>query len=74
MPALRGREQEEARADLIALMLYLRSTEGQLSHAALHPTFGTGDGRLLPYAACVASGLRRLPAFRGAAVRGAGPE
>ncbi|MGW0780005.1 hypothetical protein [Streptomyces sp. NPDC002913] len=72
MPALRGQEQEAARADLIALSLYLRSTDGPLSHAALHRALGSGDGRLLPYAACVASGLRRLPAFRGAAVRGAG--
>ncbi|MEV8226000.1 hypothetical protein AB0P41_07975 [Streptomyces sp. NPDC079167] len=73
MPALRGREQEAARADLIALRLYLRVTEGPLSHGALHHALGTGDRKLLPYAACVASGLRRLPAFRGAVVRGARP-
>ncbi|MFJ4842034.1 hypothetical protein [Streptomyces sp. NPDC088746] len=73
MPALRGREQEAARADLIALRLYLLGPEGPLGHAALHHALGTGDGELLPYAACVASGLRRLPAFRGAVVRGAGP-
>ncbi|MFH9615170.1 hypothetical protein ACH4MM_15855 [Streptomyces pratensis] len=74
MPALRGREQEAARADLIALRLYLRGTDGPLNSAALHRAFETGEGRLLPYAACVASGLRRMPAFRGAVVRGAGPE
>ncbi|WP_405389900.1 hypothetical protein OG596_19625 [Streptomyces sp. NBC_01102] len=71
MPALRGQEQEAARPDLIAMQLYLRGAEGPLSHTALHLALRTGNERLLPYAACVASGLRRLPAFRGAAVRGA---
>ncbi|MFD4030432.1 hypothetical protein ACFWVP_07800 [Streptomyces sp. NPDC058637] len=71
MPALRGQEQEAARADLIAAQLYVRGREGPLSHTALHLALRTGDERLLPYVACVASGLRRLPAFRGAAVRGA---
>lgn len=65
MPALRGQEQEAARADLIALLLYLSTAEGPLGHRELHRQLRTGDTRLLPYAACVASALRRLPAFRG---------
>ncbi|MEU3185088.1 hypothetical protein ABZ707_12930 [Streptomyces sp. NPDC006923] len=71
MPALRGQEQEAARADLIALQLYLRTAEGPLSHDALNTALRSGDERLLPYAACVASGLRRLPSFRGTVLRGA---
>ncbi|WP_299531706.1 hypothetical protein [uncultured Streptomyces sp.] len=73
MPALRGSEQESARADLIALQLYLRTDEGGLSHEALGRALRSGDGTLLPYAACVASGLRRLPSYRGAVVREAPP-
>ncbi|OSP39025.1 hypothetical protein B7767_33930 [Streptomyces sp. 13-12-16] len=37
----------------------------------------TGEGRLLPYAGCLASALRRLPSYRGVALRGGdadGPE
>ncbi|MBB5939697.1 hypothetical protein [Streptomyces zagrosensis] len=71
MPALRGHEQIAARADLIALQLYLRGTQSELDHEALRRALHSGDGRLLPYAACVASGLRRLPSFRGAVFRGA---
>lgn len=72
MPALRGHEQEAARADLIALQLYLRTEEGPLGHAELGDSLRSGEERLLPYAACVASGLRRMPSFRGLAVRGGG--
>ncbi|MFD8387186.1 hypothetical protein ACFV2X_53400, partial [Streptomyces sp. NPDC059679] len=79
MPALRGPEQEAARIDLIALHVYLDTSYGPdapdvpdtpaapLSHAALARGMRTGDERLLPYAACVASALRRLPSFRGLA-------
>ncbi|MET9442318.1 hypothetical protein [Streptomyces sp. NPDC006610] len=73
MPALRGQEQEAARADLIALLLYLRSPDGTLGHEELDRCLRAGDPRLLPYAACVASALRRLPSFRGAVLRGPGP-
>ncbi|MFJ3491978.1 hypothetical protein ACIPPJ_00010 [Streptomyces sp. NPDC086091] len=72
MPALRGPEQEAARADLVALLLYLRTTDGPLGHAELDRCLRTGDPRLLPYAACVASALRRMPSFRGPALRGTG--
>ncbi|NBM18126.1 hypothetical protein [Streptomyces sp. GC420] len=73
LPALRGREQESARVDLIALQLYLRTREGPLADAELQRALRDGDARLLPYAACVASGLRRLPSFRGTVLRGAAP-
>ncbi|MES4904173.1 MULTISPECIES: hypothetical protein [unclassified Streptomyces] len=81
MPALRGPEQEAARTDLIALHVYLDTSYGpdasdtpdtpaaSLSHAALARAMRTGDERLLPYAACVASALRRLPSHRGLACR-----
>ncbi|MDX3225243.1 hypothetical protein [Streptomyces sp. ME19-01-6] len=81
MPALRGAEQETARVDLIALHMYLDTSydpdapdapdtpAARLSHAALARGMRTGDERLLPYAACVASALRRLPSYRGLACR-----
>ncbi|MFI0730872.1 hypothetical protein ACH4S9_18105 [Streptomyces sp. NPDC021225] len=78
MPALRGAEQEAARIDLIALHVYLETSydpdapdtpAARLSHAALARGLRTGDERLLPYAACVASALRRLPSYRGLACR-----
>ncbi|WP_262061196.1 hypothetical protein [Streptomyces sp. STR69] len=73
MPALRGQEQEAARADLIALRLYLLTPEGPLSHGELTRALRAGEDRLLPYAACLASGLNRLPSYRGVALRGSGP-
>ncbi|PPS77975.1 MULTISPECIES: hypothetical protein [Streptomyces] len=83
MPALRGAEQEAARTDLVALHVYLDtsydpeapdapapdSPAARLNHAALARGMRTGDERLLPYAACVASALRRLPSYRGLAIR-----
>jgi hypothetical protein len=76
MPALRGHEQEAARADLIALLLYLRSgvPEGGLGHEELDRCLRADDPRLRPYGACVTSALRRLPSFRGPVLRGAGPD
>ncbi|WP_328385407.1 hypothetical protein OHS81_15835 [Streptomyces sp. NBC_00400] len=70
MPALRGPEQEDARDDLIALHMYLHATEGPLTHGELARSLRAGEPRLLPYAACVASALRRLPSYRGLAFRG----
>ncbi|ADI03684.1 hypothetical protein SBI_00563 [Streptomyces bingchenggensis BCW-1] len=81
MPALRGPEQEAARIDLIALHMYLDTSydldtpdapdtpAAGLSQDALARGMRTGDERLLPYAACVASALRRLPSYRGLACR-----
>lgn len=73
MPALRGREQEAARADLIALRLYLHNNEGPLSHQALLHSLHTHDAGLLPYVACLASALSRLPSYRGVVLRATGP-
>ncbi|MFJ8027532.1 hypothetical protein [Streptomyces sp. NPDC096311] len=72
MPALRGEEQEAARIDLIALRMYLRNGEGPLSHEELTSSLRAGEQRLVPYAGCLASGLGRLPSYRGAVLRGWG--
>ncbi|MFI1727868.1 hypothetical protein ACH40E_01225 [Streptomyces acidicola] len=72
MPALRGQEQEAARADVIALHIYLNSPDGPLSPEAVVQGLRSGDEHLLPYLACLASALRRMPSYRGAAVHGAG--
>ncbi|MGW3151748.1 hypothetical protein ACWDG1_45550 [Streptomyces sp. NPDC001177] len=69
-PGMRGIRQDEALSELIAVHLYLTSDPGPLSAQALNLALRTGDDSLLPYAVCLAAGLRRLPSFRGAAVRG----
>ncbi|MFD3821709.1 hypothetical protein [Streptomyces sp. NPDC058625] len=77
MPALRGQELEAARIDLVAAHAYLTTEEGPLHHRELVRDLHSGEGRLLPYAGCLASALRRLPSYRGVALRGgdpAGPE
>ncbi|MDX3573503.1 hypothetical protein [Streptomyces sp. ID05-47C] len=70
MPALRGHELEAARTDLIAAHAYLTAEEGPLHHRELIRDLHSGEGRLLPYAGCLASALRRLPSYRGVALRG----
>ncbi|MEI5033207.1 hypothetical protein RB201_11095 [Streptomyces sp. S1A(2023)] len=70
MPALRGKEQEAARADLIALRMYLHLPEGPFSHGALTWSLRDRELDLLPYGACVASALNRMPSHRGAVLRG----
>jgi hypothetical protein len=70
MPALRGAEREAARVDLIAVQAYLTGSEQFVSEQALAEDLLAGGTRLLPYAACLASGLRRLPSFRGVGLRG----
>ncbi|GAA2289396.1 hypothetical protein GCM10010415_71060 [Streptomyces atrovirens] len=70
MPALRGHELEAARTDLVAAHAYLTAEEGPLHHRELIRDLRTGEGRLLPYAGCLASALRRLPSYRGVALRG----
>ncbi|MEW2519472.1 hypothetical protein [Actinacidiphila alni] len=67
---LRGDEREAARADLAAVHAYLTAEEGPLHHRELVRGLRAGEERLRPYAACVASGLRRLPSYRGIALRG----
>lgn len=73
MPALRGEELEAARADLIAAHVYLTAEEGPLGHRELIHDTHTGEGRLSPYAGCLASALRRLPTYRGVVLRGGDP-
>ncbi|MFE3144377.1 hypothetical protein [Streptomyces scopuliridis] len=70
MPALRGAEQEAARTDLVALRMYLRNTEAPLDHKELAKSLRSGERRLVPYAACIASALARLPSYRGVVLRG----
>ncbi|MDX3452972.1 hypothetical protein PV396_13595 [Streptomyces sp. ME02-8801-2C] len=72
MPTLRGAAQEAARADLIAVRMYLQGGEAPLNHRELTRSLRDGEPRLLPYAACLASGLGRLPSYRGAVLRGPG--
>ncbi|MFD6529597.1 hypothetical protein [Streptomyces sp. NPDC060184] len=70
LPALRGTKEEEAHVDLVAVHLYLTSAPGgRFGALALAADAGTGSGELAPYAACLASGLRRLPALRGTLIR-----
>ncbi len=72
MPALRGRELDAARTDLIAAHAYLTTEEGPLHHDELIRDMRSGEERLLPYAGCLASALRRLPSYRGMALRAGG--
>ncbi|MEU2249198.1 hypothetical protein [Streptomyces sp. NPDC019224] len=70
LPALRGPEEEQARVDLVAVQLYLASPpDGRFGALALAAEAGGEGGELAPYAACLASGLRRLPALRGTLMR-----
>ncbi|NEE30563.1 hypothetical protein G3M53_34605, partial [Streptomyces sp. SID7982] len=72
MPALRGAEQETARTELVALRMYLDNVEGSLDHRELASSLRSGEQRLVPYAACIASALARLPSYRGVVLRGLG--
>jgi hypothetical protein len=69
MPALRGAQVDAARTDLVAVHIYLSGGEDEL--ASRTPR----DGTDVPgsYLACLASGLCRLPSYRGVAVRGGLP-
>ncbi len=64
--------REAARADLIAVRMYLQNGEGPLNHGELTRSLRDGERQLLPYAACLASGLGRLPSYRGAVLCGPG--
>ncbi|MGW2963895.1 hypothetical protein ACWDGI_36290 [Streptomyces sp. NPDC001220] len=72
LPAMADVEREAAEADLTALRLYLDDAGGLLDHRALAAACHGRDDRLLPFAACLVSALRRLPTHRGAVLRGAG--
>jgi len=66
LPGLRGTAQDAARADLIAVHLYLTSPpDGPYGALAL----AADAERLRPYAVCLSSGLVRLPALRGTLMR-----
>ncbi|BAU87641.1 hypothetical protein SLA_6775 [Streptomyces laurentii] len=66
LPALRGTGEAAARADLIAVHLYLTSPpDGPFGALAL----AEHAEELRPYAACLSSGLGRLPALRGTLMR-----
>ena len=63
VPGLRvGMEADEVLADLVAVRLYLTGDSEGVDRAVRAAT----PGPHVPMARCVASGLRRLPSFRGA--------
>ncbi|MET8832063.1 hypothetical protein ABZX40_40600 [Streptomyces sp. NPDC004610] len=71
LPALRNTaDPQEAAAELTVLHAYL-AEESNVRRVLLE-SLAAGGGELLPLLGCVASGLRRLPSYRGAAVRSAG--
>ncbi|MEV6948852.1 hypothetical protein AB0N07_44465 [Streptomyces sp. NPDC051172] len=72
LPALADEERQAAEAELTALRLYLDEPDGLLDHRALAAACYGRDDRLMPFAACLVSALRRLPTHRGAVLRGAG--
>ncbi|MGW1726748.1 hypothetical protein ACWCQK_27955 [Streptomyces sp. NPDC002306] len=72
LPAMADTERESVEAELTALRLYLDDADGLLDHRALAAACHGRDDRLLPFAACLVSALRRLPTHRGAVLRGAG--
>ncbi|CAL9324112.1 hypothetical protein SUDANB66_06490 (plasmid) [Streptomyces sp. SudanB66_2053] len=72
IPALRGMEQDAARVDMTALRIFLHGSEERLSHGALTQALRRAEPAMLPYGACVASALYRLPSYRGVLLRGMG--
>ncbi|MEW2545790.1 hypothetical protein AB0910_08435 [Streptomyces sp. NPDC047002] len=66
-PGLRGASRSdaaEALTDLVAVKLYLSGDSAQVDRAVRSATVGPH----VPLARCVASGLRRLPSYRGPAL------
>ncbi|MFB7781052.1 hypothetical protein [Streptomyces bauhiniae] len=64
-PGLRGRDQTptaDILTDLVAARLYLRGDSALLDRQVRAASLGPH----IPFARCVAAGLRRLPSFRGA--------
>ncbi|MFG2960199.1 hypothetical protein ACGF5O_41575 [Streptomyces sp. NPDC048291] len=72
LPAMSDGERAAAEADLTAVLLHLDDAGGLLDHHAVAAACQGRDDRLLPFASCLVSGLRRLPTHRGAVLRGAG--
>jgi hypothetical protein len=67
LPAIRADDRAAAVVDFVAVRLYLTRPDIAFGPAAVR----SGDDSLRPYLACLASGLDRLPTYRGAVVRGA---
>ncbi|MEU0949401.1 hypothetical protein ABZ379_43065 [Streptomyces canus] len=59
-------------ADLAAVHAYLIAENGQLSPGELTEGLARRDAGSLAFLSCLASGLRRLPSYRGPAMRSAG--
>ncbi|MPY30763.1 hypothetical protein FNH09_05375 [Streptomyces adustus] len=65
LPGLWGQDNEAVHDDLVAVRMYLQQSD------ELTLPLRTGETRLLPFAACLASGLQWLPPYRGVVLRGA---
>ncbi|MFI5752632.1 hypothetical protein ACIBBE_43885 [Streptomyces sp. NPDC051644] len=73
LPGLRTTEaQDDLSADLAAVHAHVNVEDSGLNEARLLAAVERRDPGTLAFLACLASGLRRLPSFRGAAVRAAG--
>jgi hypothetical protein len=73
MPGLRMQNRsEDAVADLIAVRCFLTLDDGPLSWTWLERQLAAGSDDASAYLSCLASGLRRLPSYRGVVVRDAG--
>ncbi|MFB7781087.1 hypothetical protein [Streptomyces bauhiniae] len=73
VPGLRPRgSDDESHTDLIAVRSFLTLDDGPLSWTWLERRLAAGAEDILPYLSCLASGLRRLPSYRGVVVRDAG--
>ncbi|GAB2847520.1 hypothetical protein GCM10027176_58910 [Actinoallomurus bryophytorum] len=69
LPAIAAAERAAAAVDLVAVRLYLTSAEDE----GFGPEAVRAGGEAArPYLACLASGLARLPTYRGAVLHGAG--
>ncbi|WP_435130637.1 hypothetical protein [Actinacidiphila sp. bgisy144] len=70
-PALTGEMAEWAPnpVDVLAVHLYLTTSDGPLGHQALTAALRAGDRGVLPYAACLASGLGRMRPYEGPVFR-----
>ncbi len=67
LPAIAAAERAAAAVDLVAVRLYLTSPpDGPFGPAAAR----AGGEPLRPYLSCLASGLGRLPTYRGAVLHG----
>jgi hypothetical protein len=72
-PALSEKQAAAARADLIALRMYLEPADGPFGYRQLRRAMHESDARMHSYAACLVSALHRMPAYRGMVLRGTGP-